>query len=186
MRRLLARIYQSLTQAGKSTGAYPGAAESPRQIHQPTNTSYKKLTPAIITLVHGISVPVMPKTQKIQDVPRQRPVSCRFCRSRKLRCSREAPCSNCVSRGIRCGLEPPTETLQTTPNASESELLRRIRRLEKIVDNQNSQLSSKTSVTQSPQATSSPQVVHLDNDVAWLESIFSNQNVSVLFSFFPQ
>jgi hypothetical protein len=35
---------------------------------------------------------------------RPRPVSCYFCRSRKLRCSRESPCSNCASRGIDCGL----------------------------------------------------------------------------------
>src|SRR4051794_1282425 len=34
--------------------------------------------------------------------PRQRPVSCFFCRSRKLRCSRETPCSNCAVRKIQC------------------------------------------------------------------------------------
>ena len=34
--------------------------------------------------------------------PRQRPISCQFCRMRKLRCSRIFPCSNCTSRGVTC------------------------------------------------------------------------------------
>ncbi|KAF5597533.1 zinc finger transcription factor YRR1 [Fusarium pseudocircinatum] len=39
--------------------------------------------------------------------PRQRPVSCNFCRVRKLRCSREFPCSNCTSRGVQCQAQDP-------------------------------------------------------------------------------
>ena len=38
---------------------------------------------------------------------RQRPVSCHFCRSRKLRCSRQLPCSNCSTREISCQLYGP-------------------------------------------------------------------------------
>lgn len=33
---------------------------------------------------------------------RQNPVSCSFCRSKKLKCDRVSPCSNCVARGIDC------------------------------------------------------------------------------------
>jgi hypothetical protein len=33
---------------------------------------------------------------------RQRPLSCRLCRVRKLRCSRDFPCSNCTTRGVLC------------------------------------------------------------------------------------
>lgn len=94
---------------------------------------------------------------------RHRPVSCYFCRSRKLRCSRESPCSNCASRGIDCGLYPrevderstspqPTSTssitrkdalyastnndtsLYPTPAATRSVgILGRLRRLEDLV-----------------------------------------------------
>lgn len=37
-----------------------------------------------------------------QRIRRQDPVSCSLCRSKKLRCSREAPCSNCRSRCVEC------------------------------------------------------------------------------------
>ncbi|KAF2717586.1 hypothetical protein K431DRAFT_232806 [Polychaeton citri CBS 116435] len=42
--------------------------------------------------------------------PRQEPVSCQLCRSRKLKCSRQQPCSNCEARGVLCifhGSQPP-------------------------------------------------------------------------------
>lgn len=40
---------------------------------------------------------------------RQRPVSCTFCRARKLRCSRVSPCSNCSSRGVSCCFDSPLD-----------------------------------------------------------------------------
>lgn len=52
----------------------------------------------------------MPRNAKgyhYQPYQRQRPVSCHFCRTRKLRCNRENPCSNCSARGITCRLYAP-------------------------------------------------------------------------------
>lgn len=130
----------------------------------------------------------MPKDQKKHCASRQRPVSCRFCRSRKLRCSREAPCSNCVSRGIRCELEDPAEDSAVTPTGSESELLERIRQLEELVEIQEFQQNesvkqhpkrSHTRAQQAYRSIPSPQSDHLDDDVAWLESIYSGQDFSV-------
>jgi len=49
----------------------------------------------------------MPRNSKgyhYQPYQRQRPVSCHFCRTRKLRCNRESPCSNCTARDITCHL----------------------------------------------------------------------------------
>jgi hypothetical protein len=44
--------------------------------------------------------------------PRQEPVSCSFCRSKKLKCDRLSPCSNCATRRISCdaplALRPPS------------------------------------------------------------------------------
>ncbi|KAF8849495.1 hypothetical protein BDZ45DRAFT_604321 [Acephala macrosclerotiorum] len=130
----------------------------------------------------------MPKNQHALEHSRRRPVSCRFCRSRKLRCSRDAPCSNCVSRGLRCDLEPPVSAPSETL-ASESELLERIRRLEELLENQKSQQSeSVTSGQQSEGSDSHAQQTHMpvvslhtehmDNDVAWLESIYEGQDHS--------
>ena len=130
----------------------------------------------------------MPKDKQKHHVSRQRPVSCRFCRSRKLRCSRESPCANCVSRGIRCELEDPAQHSSTTPTASEPELLERIRKLEELVEKQESQQNEsvkqhpETSDTRTQQAyrsTPSPQNERLDNDVAWLESIYNGEDLSV-------
>lgn len=39
--------------------------------------------------------------------PRQRPISCKLCRQRKLRCSRVFPCSNCTCRGLICEHDGP-------------------------------------------------------------------------------
>ena len=130
----------------------------------------------------------MPKDQQKHRVSRQRPVSCRFCRSRKLRCSREAPCSNCVSRGVRCELENSDEQPSVHSTSSEAELLERIRKLEELVASQGSQQnervkqhpkSSDTHAQQAYRSTPSPQSQRLDDDVAWLESIYTGEDLSV-------
>lgn len=74
---------------------------------------------------------------------RSRPISCFFCRSRKLRCSRQFPCTNCASRGLTCQQEnhyssatpPPTYSSEglNKPSTLETDVLERLRRLEKIV-----------------------------------------------------
>ncbi|KAI4160851.1 MAG: hypothetical protein LQ342_005376 [Letrouitia transgressa] len=129
-----------------------------------------------------------PNGQQKKGVPRQRPVSCRFCRSRKLRCSRETPCSNCVSRGIQCELDYATENPSTAHSATELELLGRIRKLEELVENQESQQnkrvkqhrrSSDTGAQHTLRSTRSPQTEHLDDDAAWLESIYTGSDHTV-------
>ena len=136
----------------------------------------------------------MPKDQQKHGVSRQRPVTCRFCRSRKLRCSREAPCSNCVSRGIRCELESHSSATHTA-SEPELELLERIRKLEALAENRESQQNG--SVKQHPKdsggraqqaygSTPPPQVERLDDDVAWLESIYSGQDFTVYIISFQQ
>lgn len=85
---------------------------------------------------------------------RSRPVSCLFCRSRKLRCSRQFPCANCTSRGISCQGETreraPAVSVSSTdeiPNTSNSntfqeDVLARLHRLENIVIGQSEQSRS--------------------------------------------
>ena len=135
---------------------------------------------------------------------RQRPVSCRFCRSRKLRCDREVPCSSCVSRGISCELEQAARPVARTSGVQESELAERVRRLEELVRSQKSQLDNAAKPQAehppdvfteaqhmpglSPQRDSSQidapqidqtQIDRLDSDVAFLESIYSGNASSV-------
>jgi hypothetical protein len=89
--------------------------------------------------------------------PRQRPVSCHFCRVRKLRCSRDFPCSNCTSRGVQCqSQDPPRLTATATapvprpiakrgdppPTDREADILSRLERLEALLAQRNNQADS--------------------------------------------
>jgi len=40
--------------------------------------------------------------ETVKAFRRQNPVSCQFCRSKKLRCDRAQPCANCFARRISC------------------------------------------------------------------------------------
>lgn len=66
--------------------------------------------------------------------PRQDPVSCEFCRSKKLKCNRQNPCSNCASRGLTCNGQSPRPTKQShVEDAGDLSVLARLKRLEDIV-----------------------------------------------------
>jgi hypothetical protein len=79
----------------------------------------------------------MPKYQQKNAASRQRPISCRLCRVRKLRCSRTVPCTNCVSRNVACDLEFPNVLPNSTAGSSlNSEILERLRRLESLLTTQ--------------------------------------------------
>lgn len=83
------------------------------------------------------------KTQSKPRKARSRPISCFFCRSRKLRCSRQFPCTNCASRGLTCQQEnhfssatpPPLCSTEgnSKPSSFEQDVIERLRRLEQIV-----------------------------------------------------
>ena len=66
--------------------------------------------------------------------PRQRPVSCTFCRTRKLRCSRSFPCASCTSRGLPCqqGLSQRQDYVEN-PDPQNATVLERLKRLEDAV-----------------------------------------------------
>lgn len=166
------------------------SAETPRvdlNNHLDHNTLSLLLQNIIYHLLHGDSDSSMPKDTK---APRGRPVSCRFCRVRKLRCSRDAPCTNCISRGISCELETAPQPYRIgSAGISEIDALERIRQLETLVESLTSQQDQGTtrtgqiSVTQAglplPSTWSSPKE-HVDNEIAWLESIYNGQDLSVI------
>ncbi|KIW69703.1 hypothetical protein PV04_05565 [Phialophora macrospora] len=68
--------------------------------------------------------------------PRQDPVSCQFCRSKKLKCNRQNPCSNCSSRGLPCDGNFASHARrhpEAAGDAGELSVLARLKRLEDIV-----------------------------------------------------
>ena len=71
---------------------------------------------------------------------RSRPISCVFCRTRKLRCSRQFPCNNCTSRGLNCHQEgEPASSVSSSneispePAGFQQNVLSRLEKLEEIV-----------------------------------------------------
>lgn len=68
---------------------------------------------------------------------RQDPVSCRLCRLKKLKCSRQQPCSNCVARNVDCEFEPnhatTTARIQQDVQPSNADILSRLQRLEDMI-----------------------------------------------------
>lgn len=125
----------------------------------------------------------MPRDRELHKP--ERPVSCRFCRVRKLRCSRESPCSNCISRGIACELPVRNPVRSTTPAGTSSptqlDLLERIRKLEELVKTQSAIQSIAASdtpqslATHTSRSTLSPETEHLDDDINFLKSIYTAQ-----------
>jgi hypothetical protein len=109
-------------------------------------------------------------TEAMGHQPRQRPVSCNFCRVRKLRCSREFPCSNCTSRGVQCqAQDPPRATAPSSrpiskragggvsggggrgPSSAgrEADILTRLERLEALLAERNKETDSNSRTTSS-------------------------------------
>lgn len=119
---------------------------------------------------------------------RHRPVSCHFCRSRKLRCSRQLPCSNCTTRGLNCQLYGPqessissTSSKRDCPSDLNSEIFARLSRLEEIVTRTTTQPRSSIPATSSLQQTPSQSRWQQPtaNDPQWLERACMDQNSSV-------
>ncbi|KAL4998930.1 hypothetical protein BDV10DRAFT_184826 [Aspergillus recurvatus] len=131
------------------------------------------------------------------------PLSCRLCRSKKLRCDRAQPCSNCVQRKVDCvyagrGESPSAGRRSNTPMATtataaskreqsvsepgsasnhDSILLDRIQRLEEIILQQANQMPRPSSMERSsssgPQATALASPVH-GQQPAWSPAVGSN------------
>ena len=135
------------------------------------------------------NVPNMPKEPQ-RRVTRQQPISCRSCRSRKLRCDREFPCSNCASRGVACELENAVRPPSAPGRSLEAELLERVRKLERLAESQKAHRneivtplhpsqaapsgSSGSSVSSVSREAPSPEIESLNSDIAYLESIYSD------------
>ncbi|OJJ50918.1 hypothetical protein ASPZODRAFT_47292, partial [Penicilliopsis zonata CBS 506.65] len=119
---------------------------------------------------------------------RQRPVSCHFCRSRKLRCSRQMPCSNCASRGIAC--QPfgallraiPSGTEVTVDSSQQSEILARLSQVEERLRrwDQTTMMPAPLPDGSSPPSTPTDSV--LTSDAVWLERVFTGQGFTAALS----
>ncbi|ESZ93878.1 hypothetical protein SBOR_5736 [Sclerotinia borealis F-4128] len=119
---------------------------------------------------------------------RQEPVSCQFCRTKKLKCDRMFPCSNCRARKVSCistgGHADPLRTQLVSPTSVESsgqeieELNVRLRRLEELLTKIANPLSSSIDISSGISRQETPaEDVQITNTVSWLESdAFEHRN----------
>lgn len=90
-------------------------------------------TTAIYTVMERL------KPNRRTRLPRQDPVSCQFCRSKKLKCDRRQPCSNCSARGVTCkgvarhALHQPQDDRHQSLFPENAEILVRLKALEDTV-----------------------------------------------------
>ena len=125
--------------------------------------------------------------------PRQDPVSCQLCRTKKLKCNREQPCQNCLTRGVTCERQTrlPPNRGQHTPIVSENaSILARLQRLEDLVLGSNG-IESPPSASQqqrsqsvAPSQTSEREEAHRA-DAKWLESVGLREHSLVWVSLVP-
>lgn len=77
--------------------------------------------------------------------PKLNPRSCVTCRKRKVRCDKRDPCSNCVKANIDCVFPPPGRAPRKPRRPQDAELLKRLRRLESVVDSLGAQVDDEGS-----------------------------------------
>ena len=124
----------------------------------------------------------MPPTRTLYPRPRQDPVSCNLCRSKKLKCDRQWPCSNCQSRHLTCeykGERPHiADTVDDEALRAENKAIKaRLARLEQAVFGQQSfnghvasnHASISTAASTPSRLKTDGEKAHEDSD--WLESI---------------
>ncbi|KAM3068405.1 hypothetical protein ACMFMG_009541 [Clarireedia jacksonii] len=115
---------------------------------------------------------------------RQDPVSCQFCRSKKLKCDRVFPCSNCRARKISCvsasgepsrNMSPHGSAIESFQSHGIEELSQRLGRLEELLS-RNANFAVLPTHVGSPISSikesgeNSAEDLKLTNTVSWLES----------------
>lgn len=84
--------------------------------------------------------------------PKLNPRSCVTCRRRKVRCDKREPCSNCVKANHECVFPPPGRAPRKPRRPHDAELLKRLRRLESVVDSLGTQVDDDGNVHPSVEA----------------------------------
>ncbi|KFY16655.1 hypothetical protein V492_01183 [Pseudogymnoascus sp. VKM F-4246] len=140
---------------------------------------------------------VMEETKPSRRIrcPRQDPVSCQFCRSKKLKCDRQHPCSNCSARGVTC--QPVVRHKPQTPRGDQQQppipenvaILARLKKLEDKVSAMGNvsflsgqspqQPSPTTSISRTPLSTSTTRTI-VDEDYRTASELLENVGASYI------
>jgi hypothetical protein len=94
-----------------------------------------------------------PTTHQYEHAPHLNPRSCVTCRKRKVRCNKVEPaCENCSKAGIDCIYPAPGRAPRKPRKPPDAELLKRLRRLEGVVQGLGAQVDDNSYNSQSPPA----------------------------------
>ncbi|KAI0151537.1 hypothetical protein GGR57DRAFT_470599 [Xylariaceae sp. FL1272] len=163
-----------------TAAATPGSSarqshDSPGNTHDPHHHQNASLGPPAATATHITGPITLDPFAPVSD--QLNPRSCVTCRRRKVRCDKHMPCSNCRKAQIQCVFPAPGRAPRRPrpkdPNAPakhtserEMELLKRLRKLEGIVEDLSGQIEvdAYKHASESPEAdATSPDVPH-DSD----------------------
>lgn len=167
----LAYDFNNLSEGAASaqpSTTFPSAAaqhESSNQTRQPQSQSN-----VAVYQTTGADAHTDPITALGSDTPALNPRSCVTCRRRKVRCDKQMPCSNCRRAQIPCVFPAPgrarRQPRSKDPNAPpknssqrEMELMKRLRKLEGIVEDLSGQIEVESG-GKGPSSASSPEAVH--------------------------
>ncbi|KAF4975659.1 hypothetical protein FZEAL_7594 [Fusarium zealandicum] len=170
----LALGYNFNTVPEGADSAQPSTASPPsnNQHQESATTSQRPSSQGNVTVYQttGPDAHSSPIQQPGSGTPAVNPRSCVTCRRRKVRCDKQMPCSNCRRAQIPCVFpapgRAPRQPRQRDPNAApknssqrEIELMKRLRKLEGIVEDLSGQIEVESG-GKGPSSAGSPDVVH--------------------------
>ncbi|KAF5027120.1 hypothetical protein F66182_785 [Fusarium sp. NRRL 66182] len=160
-------VFEGLNPAQQSTASPPSNTQQDAPVHIQPTSSQGNVTVYQTTGPEAYTGPIQ---QPGSNTPALNPRSCVTCRRRKVRCDKQMPCSNCRRAQIPCVFpapgRAPRQPRRKDPNAlpknssvREIELMKRLRKLEGIVEELSGQIEVESG-GKGPSSHSSPEAVH--------------------------
>ncbi|KAM0543181.1 hypothetical protein ACHAPJ_012436 [Fusarium lateritium] len=160
-------ISEGLDSAQQSTASPSSNTQQDASAHTQPTVSQGNVT---VYQTTGPEAHTSPIQQPGSNTPALNPRSCVTCRRRKVRCDKQMPCSNCRRAQIPCVFpapgRAPRQPRRKDPNAPtknssqrEIELMKRLRKLEGIVEELSGQIEVESG-GKGPSSASSPEAMH--------------------------
>ncbi|KAF4440265.1 hypothetical protein F53441_12355 [Fusarium austroafricanum] len=177
-----ASISEGLDSAQQSTASLSSNTQRDASSHAQSTSFQGNVT---VYQTTGPDAHTSPIHQPGSNTPALNPRSCVTCRRRKVRCDKQMPCSNCRRAQIPCVFpapgRAPRQPRRKDPNAPtknssqrEIELMKRLRKLEGIVEELSGQIEVESG-GKGPSSTSSPEAAHAGQNPSFETSVHNTQ-----------
>ncbi|SPJ72796.1 uncharacterized protein FTOL_02525 [Fusarium torulosum] len=170
-----ANLSEGLDSAQQSTASPSSNTQQDTSSYTQPTTSFQGNVTVYQTT--GPDAHTGPIQQPGSNAPALNPRSCVTCRRRKVRCDKQMPCSNCRRAQIPCVFpapgRAPRQPRRKDPNAPtknssqrEIELMKRLRKLEGIVEELSGQIEVESG-GKDPSSASSPEAAHTGQNISF-------------------